>query len=110
MHELQTSEAERSCLDSIESRERFLRWHYGHCWIYIRLRELALSEYASKSTAVTIRELISRYEEEQTMKGCETPTEVREYARYYQGLLSSSLILWRLLSEKTVSRRPPIIQ
>lgn len=110
MDALLTSEVDRSRLETNENRERFLQWHYRHTRIYLRLRELAFAEYSSSKKPLTINELISRYEEEQTMKGCEVPRELREYARYYQELLSSSLILWKLFSSKTVSRRSLINQ
>ncbi len=108
MEALHTRENEVSCLDGLESRERFLRWHYRHSGIYLRLRELALAECEGSRKPITIDELISRFEEDQTLKGCEAPTETREYAHYYQGLLSSSLTLWRLFRQKTVSRHSPV--
>jgi hypothetical protein len=96
MDALLTSEVDRSRLDTNESRERFLHWHYRHTRIYLRLRELAFAEYRSSKKPLTINELITLYEEEQLLLGLEVPRELREYAHHYQNLLSSSFALWKL--------------
>ena len=84
-------------------REEFLRWHYSHPEIYLKLKRIVLKEKAAGQESMEMSSLFDLYEESLVQDGRVEETVPRHYARFYHSLLAVNPYLWAFLKIRTVT-------